>query len=119
MRPRFGEKFEEATTLTVQFEANRDINHFNYLSSPRAKPMIDCDVKTGPTINHNHKYRQKTSVNKKDVVVVFGMINHNQDHDHLSSANNPATTKKLIYNLHKFDEDTLWLILEWNSSIKL
>ena len=81
--------------------------------------MIDCYVKTGPTINHNHKYWQKTSVNEKDVVVVFGMINHNQDHDHLSSANDPATTKKLIYNLHKFDEDTLWLILEWNSSIKL
>lgn len=48
----WGESWENI--LTLRSKANKDYYCFNFFSSPRNKPVIDCNLKFNSTINHNH-----------------------------------------------------------------
>lgn len=40
----FGKKLRRQLLLTLQSKANKNNNHFNLLSSPRPKLVMDCDL---------------------------------------------------------------------------
>jgi hypothetical protein len=47
-RPRPGEKVEDTTTITLQSKANKNDNHFGFISSPRLELIKDYDLEDTP-----------------------------------------------------------------------